>query len=45
MEGRVVHMDPPLSFMPRIELPQLIFLFVAALVVWAIRSPRDPFSR
>ncbi len=28
-----------------IALPQLVFVFVAALIVWAMARPRGPFSR
>jgi hypothetical protein len=27
-----------------IGLPQLLFTFLAVLIVWAIYRPRDPFS-
>jgi len=45
-------MDPPFLFalstekrkvMASIGLPQLIFVFVAVLVAWAILRRRDPF--
>jgi hypothetical protein len=31
--------------MPSIALPQLVFILVAVLIVWALARPRDPFSR
>ena len=30
---------------PRIGLPQLIFLFVAILTIWSVFRSRGPFSR
>jgi len=30
---------------PSIALPQLVFVFVAVLIVWALARPRGPFSR